>query len=87
MILDVDPVPDVYAIAMGEEAQKALLPLIFALRNQGRKVDYDPEKTSFKAQMKAANNSQARFCLIIGEDELSSNSAILKIWIRENRKA
>jgi len=78
VILDVDPVPDIYAIAMGEEAQKALLPLIFALRNQGRKVDYDPEKTSFKAQMKAANNSQARFCLIIGEDELSSNSAILK---------
>ncbi len=76
--LDVDPIPDVYAIAMGEEAQKALMPLIFALRNQGKKVDCDPEKSSFKAQMKAANNSQARFCLIIGEDELSSKSVILK---------
>ena len=76
--LEGDPIPDVYAIAMGEEAQKALLPLIFSLRNQGRKVDYDPEKTSFKAQMKAANSSQARFCLIIGEDELSSQSVILK---------
>lgn len=76
--LDVDPIPDAYAIAMGEEAQKALMPLIFALRNQGKKVDCDPEKSSFKAQMKAANNSQARFCLIIGEDELSSKSVILK---------
>ena len=76
--LHTDLVPDVYAIAMGESAQKALIPIIFSLRNQGVKVDYDPEKTSFKAQMKAANSSQARFCLIIGEDELSSNSVILK---------
>lgn len=70
--------PDLYAIAIGEAAQKAILPMLFSLRNQGKKVDYDPEKTSFKAQMKAANHSQARYCLIIGEDELSSNSVILK---------
>ena len=41
-------------------------------------VEYDPTKTSFKAQMKAANHSQARFALIIGEDELASGSVILK---------
>ena len=72
------PRPDAYALAMGEAAAIALLPVIYGLRNLGVKVDHDPEKGSFKAQMKAANHSGARFALIIGEDELAANSIILK---------
>ncbi|MCB5229960.1 MAG: histidine--tRNA ligase [Candidatus Cloacimonetes bacterium] len=71
-------IPDIYAIAMGAEAQEALIPLIYDLRRELVSVEYDPTKTSFKAQMKAANHSQARFALIIGEDELASGSVILK---------
>ncbi|NMD12153.1 MAG: histidine--tRNA ligase, partial [Candidatus Cloacimonetes bacterium] len=33
---------------------------------------------SFKAQLKAANNCQARFALIIGEDEAAAGKALLK---------
>lgn len=72
------PQPDVYAMAMGAEANRVLIPLIFSLRNHGVRVEHDPEKASFKAQMKAANHSQARFALIIGEDELAAGACILK---------
>jgi len=76
--IGMEPRPDVYALAMGEAAATALLPVIYGLRNLGLKVDYDPEKSSFKAQMKAANHSGAKFALIIGEDELTTKSIILK---------
>ena len=72
------PKPDVYAMAMGDEANRVLIPLIFSLRLRGISVEHDPDKASFKAQMKAANHSQARFALIIGEDELAAGVGILK---------
>ncbi len=71
-------IPDIYAIAMGTDAQEALIPLIYDLRRELISVEYDPTKTSFKAQMKAANHSQARFALIIGDVELASDSVMLK---------
>jgi len=37
-----------------------------------------PPRNSFKAQLKAANNCQARFALIIGEDEAVAGKALLK---------
>jgi len=73
-----EPQADIYALAMGEAATQSLLPLIYKLRNCGIRVEHDPEKSSFKAQMKAANHSQARFALIIGEEELSQAKVILK---------
>ena len=33
---------------------------------------------SMKAQMKQANKSNAKFTVILGEDELKSNSAVVK---------
>ena len=72
------PVPDIYVITMGKAAQQLLLPYINRLRQAGIYAEYDPDKTSFKAQLKAADNSQARFALIVGEDELASRSVVLK---------
>lgn len=72
------PVPDLYIITMGEAAQQLILPYINELRGSGVYVEYDPDKTSFKAQLKAADNGKARFALIIGEDEVASGQVILK---------
>ncbi len=72
------PVSDIYVITMGKAAQQLLLPYINRLRQAGIYAEYDPDKTSFKAQLKAADNSQARFALIVGEDELASRSVVLK---------
>ncbi|MDD4686490.1 MAG: histidine--tRNA ligase [Candidatus Cloacimonetes bacterium] len=72
------PNPQVYAIAIGESAQEAILSISQALRNEGIYVEYNPEKASFKAQMKAADASHAAYAIILGDDELANNKIILK---------
>ena len=72
------PVPDIYLIALGEQAQQYILPYLNELRCKGLYVEYAPDKVSFKAQLKAANQSQARHALIIGEDEVNSNRFVIK---------
>ncbi|MBW6514852.1 MAG: ATP phosphoribosyltransferase regulatory subunit, partial [Candidatus Syntrophosphaera sp.] len=72
------PRPDAWLIVMGEEARRLALPYLNALRVAGINTGFDPDKASFKAQLKAADNSQARFALIVGEDEVSSQTIVLK---------
>ena len=72
------PRPDIYLIAMGIEARDYILPYINLWRVSGISVAFDPEKTSFKALLKAANGSQAKFAVIIGEDEVRCGKVMLK---------
>lgn len=76
--LGAQPVPDLYVVTLGDAAREKILKPLNALRALGVRADYDPDKSSFKAQLKAADNSGARFALIVGEDEVASNSAVLK---------
>jgi histidyl-tRNA synthetase len=41
-------------------------------------VDYDPDKNSLKAQLKAADASGAKYAIIIGENELAAKTVNLK---------
>lgn len=72
------PVPDVYVITMGVAAQELILPYLVELRQAGVHAEYDPDKSSFKAQLKAADNSKARHALIVGDDEVASRQLMLK---------
>jgi histidyl-tRNA synthetase len=72
------PGTDLYLIPMGEQARDFILPWINRWRMEGITIGFDPDKSSFKSQLKAANNSQARFAAIIGEDELAQESLMLK---------
>lgn len=70
--------PDIYAVAIGDEAHRAVLGILQSLREAGIFAEYNPEKGSFKAQMKAADTSGATYAIILGEDELQQNRIILK---------
>lgn len=72
------PKPTLYLVLMGDQAVDFALPILAQLRSQGIYADYNPEKGSFKAQIKAADSSNARFALIIGEDEVQSQTVVLK---------
>jgi len=72
------PVPDVFVIPMGAAAFEFILPYLNELRKAGVFAELDPDKHSFKAQLKAADNRQARYALIVGETELAQKSAVLK---------
>ncbi|MDO9578247.1 MAG: histidine--tRNA ligase [Candidatus Cloacimonadales bacterium] len=76
-----EPKPNVFIVAIGEKAKQLTAKLLFDLRTNGIKAEYNPDKESLKAQMKAADKEKTRFTLILGEDEIAKNSIILKEMI------
>ena len=73
-----EPAPLIYVVSLSEKATNFALQICYDLRKRGVSVEYDIEKTSLKAQMKAADRSTALYTLIIGEDELTRGIITLK---------
>jgi histidyl-tRNA synthetase len=48
------------------------------LRSAGLKVDTDYMERKMKAQIKAADRLQARYALILGDDELNKGAVLMK---------
>ena len=71
-------VSDLYIGTIGDVAYNASFKLANKLRVKGSKVEINHMSRSLKAEMKYANKIGARFTLILGEDELTSNTAKLK---------
>ena len=69
---------DVMLIGLGKEAKDKCFVLARELRNLGVSVDLDLMDRSVKAQMKYADKTGALYTLVIGEEELSNNTANLK---------
>lgn len=70
--------PALFIAALGEEAVSSVMPIINALRLSGIRVDTDYTGASLKSQMKKADKSGAGHTLIIGEQELKDNKAVLR---------
>ena len=76
-----DDAPDVYLVNLGELAEQAAFSLAEQLRQAGLQVVLHAGGGSFKAQMKKADRSQARFALILGDDEVLKQQVTLKpMW-------
>ena len=69
---------DIFIAALGQAPLKACTQLTHALRLQGIKAAIDYSGRSLKAQLKQASRVNARYTLIIGEDELAQQEAILR---------
>ena len=69
---------DVFIAAIGEEAKNEGLRMLRELRGSGVSADMDYMDRSLKAKMKAADRSDARYTVIIGDDELKKKAVILK---------
>ncbi|MDZ4121831.1 MAG: histidine--tRNA ligase [Candidatus Cloacimonadaceae bacterium] len=72
------PKPDAYIVVMGSAALEKAVTLMLSLRREGIWCEYDPDKSSLKAQMKAADAKGATFAIIIGENELAQGIVVLK---------
>jgi histidyl-tRNA synthetase len=70
--------PDVYLVNVGELAEKAAFVIAEQLRNANIQVVLHAGGGSFKSQMKKADRSQARYALILGDDEVNSSLVTLK---------
>ncbi|MEA3469735.1 MAG: histidine--tRNA ligase [Thermodesulfobacteriota bacterium] len=69
---------DIFVAGLGEKASEFAFPLVHTLRKKGLQVAMDPEGRSLKSQMKQANKVNARYVLIIGENELEQGQAVLR---------
>ncbi len=69
---------DLFVAGLGEKAAQAGYGLTHTLRQKGLTVAMDHEGRSLKSQMKQANKAGARYALILGEDELTKGSGILR---------
>ncbi len=68
----------VYLVTLGEAAKSAGIKILDKLRACGIPSDTDYSNKSLKASLRAANDSNARYVLILGEDELKKNVVSLK---------
>lgn len=69
---------DIYIVHLGEGTTRYALMAADLLRKAGYSVKQDFEETSFKAQMKRANASNAQIVIIIGENEVNNNQVTIK---------
>ncbi len=68
----------VYFIALGEQAEKEVVKLLYQLRRQGISAEKDYTGRKMKTQMKSADRLGARFAAILGENELVNGEINLK---------
>jgi histidyl-tRNA synthetase len=80
-----DDAPDVYLVNVGEQAEQAAFSIAEQLRNANIQAVLHAGGGSFKSQMKKADRSQARFALILGDDEVAQNQVTLKAMQAETK--
>jgi histidyl-tRNA synthetase len=74
----VPPAPRLFIAALGDACRDVAFPWICRLGRAGVHAEMDFADRSLKAQMKRAGKLQAEYVLILGEDELRDNRAILR---------
>ncbi|MFQ5559355.1 MAG: histidine--tRNA ligase [Nitrospinota bacterium] len=67
-----------FVVSLGEPAKELALKIGFELRRLGFRVEQDYENGGLKSQMKKANRCGARFCLILGENEIEAKSIVFR---------
>ena len=69
---------DVYIASMGDEARKKASSLALSLRRAGLYAEFDVVGRGLRAQMKYADKLNAKYSLVLGDNEISGNKAQLK---------
>ena len=69
---------DLFLAGLGESASDCCYKLMNDLRREGLRVDMDMEARSLKSQMKQADKAGAAFVLIVGDQELEQQRAVLR---------
>jgi len=70
--------PSVFIASMGDNARETAVKLSSDLRNAGIGVVQSTGTKSLKAQLRQANNLQMQYAVIIGDEEVASQTVVLK---------
>ena len=72
------PTCDIYIASIGEEAKEESFFLCEEVRSASLNAEYDLSNRSLKAQLKYADKIGAKYSLVLGDNELETERAILK---------
>ncbi len=78
MLVEDSDNPDIFIASMGDAALEFAFKAAEELRCSGIKAEFDHGSRSVKAQMKYADKLKAKYCVVIGDDELECGKANLK---------
>jgi len=70
--------PDVFVVALGDAAKREVLPLARDLRRAGLSCEISRAGGGPSKQFKAADKREARFAVVLGEDELAKGTVSVK---------
>jgi histidyl-tRNA synthetase len=70
--------PGLYVAWIGTAARSWTFPVVHRLRQKGVIVEIEGEEKSLKSQMRRADKMQAKFVLIVGDNELKSGKGIIR---------
>lgn len=76
--IDLENNPAVYIASLGEAAQKFSFLLAMTLRNEGIYTEIDYLNRSLKAQMKGADRFKVKYVVIIGDEEIEKQKAVVR---------
>ncbi|MES3706167.1 histidine--tRNA ligase [Staphylococcus ureilyticus] len=76
--LDVDHDFDLFIVTMGQEANRYAVKLLNDLRQNGVKADKDYMERKVKGQMKQADRLNAKYTVVIGDQELAEKNINVK---------
>lgn len=68
----------IYIAHRGEEGAKEAMKLALKMRKEGIFAEFDSAGKSLKAQMKYADKKNARYSVVLGEEEMQTHTALLK---------
>ncbi|WP_438311121.1 histidine--tRNA ligase [Sporosarcina sp. FA9] len=75
---DEEPTLDVYIVTLGDDAKRPGFKLLNELRKSGIRSDMDYMDRKMKGQMKSADRLNAEVVVVIGEDEVAENVAMVR---------
>ncbi len=75
---NIEDYTDIFVASIGDTADIAAQKLVYDLRLKGISAERDLALRSVKAQMKFANKLNAKYSVVLGDDEIANNKATIK---------
>lgn len=70
--------PDIFLAALGQAARPHMVRILKDARDAGLRIETDYDQGSLKSQMRRADRVGARYTVILGDDELAKNIAVIR---------
>ncbi len=84
--IETEEITDLYIAPLGDEAKKIAVYYTKLLRDKGCTVQTDTMDRSLKAQMKYADKINAKYVLMIGEEEIEQNAGLLRNMLTKEQE-